>query len=183
MKMNVNVAALIENLSSDTPKTKYAAAKRLVELSETSPQLVYPYYGQIKEFLDGDNQILQWTAIRIIGHLAVVDRKNKTDGVFMKVMAFLNSGKLIAASTAAAALVEIGAHKPRYMDEVLGEIINVEKYTYKTPECRNVVIGNVLKAIAPFGTEALRRPAVHAFVVRQRSNPRASVRRLAEKLT
>lgn len=58
----------------------------------------------------------------------------------------------------------------------------MEHYTGDTPECRNVAIGHVVKALALFKQEIRTKKAIVEFVQRQTQNSRPAVRKKAEAL-
>jgi len=46
-----------DDLSSDVPKIKYGTSKRLIEVAETNPDELYPYFDYIKELINHKNNI------------------------------------------------------------------------------------------------------------------------------
>jgi hypothetical protein len=131
--------------------------------------------------LDHENQILKWTAIDVIGHLAKSDKIKNTDRILKKLFGLLNAGKLITAGHAITALAGIAKAKPKYRGRITSELLKVERYKYDTDECRNIVIGIVIKAIGPFYPELKDKRAVIAFVKRQIKNRRNATRKKVEQ--
>jgi hypothetical protein len=171
----------LKDLSSKNPKVKYACAKRLTVLAELNPGRLYPRLDFFINMLDHENQILKWTAIDIVGHLTESDKIKKIDRILKRLFGFLNAGKLITAGHAAQALAGIAKAKPKYQRKITDELLKVERYKYDTAECRNIVIGIVIEAIARYYPDLKDRRAVAAFVKRQTKNRRNATRKKAER--
>jgi hypothetical protein len=176
----------LNDLLSKTPKIKYACAKQAVALSQTDPQALYSDFDMFVNLLEGDNNILKWTAIRVLGNLSAVDCDKKVDAILPALLANLSGKSMITAANTVASLAEIARHKPEYQDEILKSFLGVTnaKYYNKgkiSPECRNIVIGNVIKALPKFDQLIYQRKKAISFLKRQTKNTRPSVRKLAEK--
>lgn len=170
-----------KDLSSDDPKIKYACAKRLTVLAAKDPNKLYPRLEFFMEMLDHENQILKWTAIDVVGHLAESDKIKNLDRILKRLFGFLNAGKLITAGHAITALAGIAKAKPKYQRKIMDELLKVERYKYDTEECRNIVIGIAIKAIGPFFAELKAKKTVIDFVKRQLKNRRHATQIKAER--
>jgi hypothetical protein len=104
----------LADLSSSDPKVKYCCAKNLIAVAKENPASIYPHIDTFVKLLDGDNNVLKWTAIIIIGNLARVDKEKKVDRLIGRLVGFLNAGKLITANNATMALATIAIAKPQY---------------------------------------------------------------------
>jgi hypothetical protein len=171
----------LKDLSSKNPKVKYAAAKRLTVLSAINPAKLYPRLDFFIKMLDHENQILKWTAIDVVGHLAESDKMKNVDRILKRLFGLLNAGKLITAGHAVQALVGIASVKPKYRDRINRELLKVERYQYDTAECRNIVIGFVIKTIGPLHAGSKDKKPVIGFVKRQLKNRRPATRKKAEQ--
>ncbi|MFA5106705.1 MAG: DUF3795 domain-containing protein [Patescibacteria group bacterium] len=177
----------LKNLASDKPSVKYCTAKRAVELSKEKPRALYPKLGVFVPFLDGDNRIFKWTAIIIIGNLAIVDKNNRIGRLVPKLISFLHGQELITAANSIKALGLIAQAKPRFKEKIFTELIAVEKARYYnkgkvSPECRNVALGHVLSTFEAFPQDIARQKDLQAFIKRQLKNRRPAVREAAKKL-
>jgi hypothetical protein len=170
-----------KDLSSNKPKIKYGCAKRLTTLAKNEPDKLYPHFDYFVKMLDHENQILKWTAIDIVGHLAESDKIKNIGRILRRLFGFLNAGKLITAGHAAQALAGIAKAKPKYQRKITDELLKVERYKYDTEECRNIVIGIVINAVGPFYPELKDKKAVIEFAKRQLKNRRNATRKKAEQ--
>jgi hypothetical protein len=150
-------------LESKDPQVKYGMQKKILALSHSSPENLYPDFDFFVGLLDSTNNILQWTGILVLGNLARVDRHNKIEAVLPRLVSKLNAGKMITAGNTIKSLVEIACAKPELADLLAAEIIKVRDYHYDTPECKSIAAGHALKNIT--GVWGLLSPAVQEQVL------------------
>ena len=172
-----------EKLQSGDTKTKYALAKELLQTSEVSPVELYPYFGNFITLLDDSNNIIKWTAIDIIGNLAVVDQDKKIDQEVMdKLYDLLQDDKLITCNHAIYAFGIIAQHRPEYKPEIIKRLLLVPDNNFETDECEAIVTGKVLEALTPFIEEIKNEKEVRLFVKAATDSPRNSTKRKATEL-
>ncbi len=177
----------LKDFFSQDPKIKYSCAKQAVFISESNPELLYPDFDFFIQFLKGENKILKWTAIQVIGNLSKVDSQKKVDKLIPALIDLLSEESMIAAANAIKALSEIAKNKPKYSEKILKALLSVEKAKYYSkgkisPECTNVAIGHVIDALVKFGPTVYKRDDVKNFLERQTKNTRNKVKRMAEDL-
>jgi hypothetical protein len=172
----------LADLQSDSAEVKYCCAKNLIAIARENPARLYPHLDTFVKLLDGDNNVLKWTAIIIIGNLARVDKEKKIDKLIDRLVAFLNVGKLITANNATMALATIAIAKPQYQRKITKELLKVEHYDYDTDECRNIAMGKVIEAIGSYSSQLKDKKAVIEFAQRQTKNTRNATKKKAEHL-
>ena len=171
----------LADLQSDSAEVKYCCAKNLIAIAKEDPARLYPHLDTFVKLLDGDNNVLKWTAIIIIGNLAKVDQEKKVDKLISRLVGFLNAGKLITANNATMALAGIAIAKPQYQKQITKELLKVEHYEYDTDECRNIAMGKVIEAIGSYSSQLQDRKAVIEFAQRQTKNTHNATRKKAEQ--
>ena len=171
----------LADLQSNSAQVKYCCANNLIAIAKENPARIYPHIDTFVKLLDGDNNVLKWTAIIIIGNLARVDKEKKVDRLIGKLVGFLNAGKLITANNATMALAGIAIAKPQYRKEITEELLKVEHYDYDTDECRNIAMGKVIEAIGSYSSQLKDKKAVIEFARRQTKNTRNATRKKAER--
>ena len=171
----------LADLQSDSAKVKYCCAKNLIAIAKENPARLYPHMDTFVKLLDGENNVLKWTAIIIIGNLARVDKEKKVDKLIGRLVGFLNAGKLITANNAIMSLASIAIAKPQYQKQITEALLKVEHYDYDTDECRNIAIGKVIEAIGLYFSQLQDRKAVVEFAQRQTENTRNATRKKAER--
>ncbi|MGZ4814268.1 MAG: hypothetical protein ACXVZV_02600 [Terriglobales bacterium] len=175
------IAVVIQSLRSRVPATKYAAAKALRLVSERSPRLLYPHFDSFVDLLDSDNAFLRWDAMRILANLAPIDYQEKLARILDRYLDPITEHEMIGAANCIQSAAAIAQAKPHLADTIAREFLKVEHGIYKTPECRNIVIGHAITALDRFSREiGARRYDVLEFVNKQLRNPRAATRKKAE---
>ncbi len=172
----------LSDLSSDKPRIKYAAAKRLIRIAETDPRSLYPHREFFMNLLASKNNIIKWTAIDIVGGLCCIDNAQEAERYLKVFVDFLRGGKLIAANHAVAALAHVAANRPEHRRRVTSELLRCEGYEYETGECHNIVVGKVILALGLYLNPADLDERVIGFLKRQTSNTRQATRKKAEGL-
>ena len=175
------VEALLEGLSSPSARIKYRSAKLLAVLSERSPVLLYPYFDLFVRLFDGDNRILRWNAMRILGNLAPVDDCGRLEPLLGRFFAPILGEELIDANSVIAAAPAIALAKPHLADQIAACILNVSRANYATRECRNIAIGRAIDSFDGLIMLVKQREPITEFVRRQLRNPRPATRRRAER--
>jgi hypothetical protein len=177
----------LQELKSDKPQIKYHCAKRAIALSEKSPKALYPKLETFLKLLDGENNVLRWTALIVIGNLAAADPKGAIDRLVPKLTAYTRDPSLITAGNAAKALGKIAAYKPLLRNKIFKALLGMEKVTYynkgkPSPECRNVLMGHLIDVFTEFKNEVANQKEVISFIKRQTKNTRPVVKKQAEIL-
>ena len=134
----------LASLESKDPHIKYGMQKRILELSASHPETLYPDFDYFVSLLDSSNSILLWTGILVIGNMARIDRDHKMDPVLPQLVSMLNTGKMITAGNTIKALTEIIKARPVLADSLAREILKVKNDHYDTQECDNIAIGHAL---------------------------------------
>ena len=143
------IPKLVESLQSEKSSKKYAFEKALRLVSETQPELIYPYFDVFIKMLDSDNNFLKWGAIITIANLTAADTPLKFEAIFSKYYAPIIGPEMITAANIIGSSATIARFKPSLIDAITREILKVEKAKYKlkgclSPECRNVAIGHAI---------------------------------------
>jgi hypothetical protein len=88
---------------------------------------------------------------------------------------------LIDAANTMRGAAAIGAAKPYLADTIARHILEVERATYATPECRNVAIGHAINSLDRLFPIIAGKRDVQLFVSRQMDNTRTATRKKAER--
>ncbi|MBL0019563.1 MAG: hypothetical protein IPP17_24795 [Bacteroidetes bacterium] len=126
-------------LDALSPKVKYGFAKQLLQIALRSPEFLYPHFSRWHQMLEGENQILQWTAIDLMGRLARVDRFGKVESELPEIAFLLHSGHLITTAHAIEALGQIAKEKPcAKKPDSFRELLAVPEDDFDSTECRKL---------------------------------------------
>ncbi len=153
-----------DSLHDPDPKVRYGFAKEIATLAAKSPQTLYPRVDELLPFLDSENQILRWTVIDILGHLAAVDEAGKVENEIQRLIAFVHSGNLITCNHAIFALGSIAKYKPMTKRFILQELLKVAQDRFETEECHEIAIGKVVEVLGHFIPDVIKFPDAMQFV-------------------
>lgn len=168
----IPLASVFEGLSSKLPRVKFGCSKTLLLLSAQHPKLLCSSIDRIAELLDSKNRIIKWSAITILGNLAMVDTEGRIRNRVHKLYGFLAGGELITANNAMAALGKISRAFPEEQERIAAHLLGIERQLFETDECRNIAIGKAILALGMFCDPANSSKSVLDFVGRQTGNSR-----------
>ena len=142
--------ALLNAVSWDVARVKFGACKALRNLSECAPDLIYPQFDFFASFLRHENSILRWNAILLLGNLAPVDGERRVDRIIDDYLSPIRGPHLIDAANTIRGATAMATAKPYLADLIARHIVEVERASYATPECRNVAIGHAIDSPIAF---------------------------------
>jgi len=183
MLTRAQVSTAVRTMAAPSGAARFAAGKALSVTAEKDPSRVYPHFAAIAALLDSSSKIIRWIAIQIVALLAPADTDHKLDALLDKYLAFIRGSNMVSAANAIRGAGQIARCRPDLLDRIIPAILEVERATYETPECRNVAIGQALDALSELGPSVCRRPEAAGFIRRQRANTRAAVARCAARMT
>ncbi|UCE20445.1 MAG: hypothetical protein JSV84_08955 [Gemmatimonadota bacterium] len=179
-----NIAVLkkvFEGAGSPSKRIKNAAGKTLQIISEIAPQKLYLRFNYIVNLIEGEDTILKWIAIDMVGNLSGVDRENKINKKFLtKLYDLLSDESMITAGHSIETLGKIARNKARYRKEITTELLKVEKIE-RNEECRNIHIGQTIQAFSEYVEFLKDKKPILAFAKRAVKNSRNATKRKAER--
>jgi hypothetical protein len=186
IRENEHIPKLVEAFQAETSSKKFAFEKVLRLVSESQPELIYPYFDVFIKLLDSDNSFLKWGSIITIANLTATDTPKKFEAIFSKYYAPISGPTMITAANIIVSSATIARFKPSLIDAITREILKVEKAKYKlkgclSPECRNVAIGHAIDSFDKFYDQIEDNKEVLNFVKRQLKNTRKQVAKKAEQ--
>jgi hypothetical protein len=165
----------IAGLSESAATIKYGCDKVLRYLATSSPGVLYPHFDQFAK------TILRWGAIEIISHLATIDSENKFEPIFETYFSPIKGPVLITASNLIKASARIAKARPELVDRIAARILAVETARHQTAECRQIALGQAVKAFDEMFNQIAEKDLVVAFVRRRLKSRRNSTKQAAEK--
>ena len=149
--------------------------------STRKPNLLYPRFAFFVQLIEGEDTILKWIAIDVIGNVSSVDAKNRINKKILRTLYdLLSNESMITAAHAISALGNIAVHKPRHRKEITANLLRVEKIK-RNSECRNILIGHTILALTEYIDQIQDKKPVLAFAQRALKNSRHATRKKAEK--
>lgn len=172
----------LNKLESEDSKIKYGFAKELLKIGEENPILLYDDFDRWKNMMRGDNLILKWIAIDLIGYVSAVDQLNKLDQVFEELIHYVRSGQLIVCSHAIFSLGLIAGNKPEKRSEIINELLAVSNNAFDSDDCKDIAIGKVLITLKNFIEEYGEDKNILRFIKEAQSCNRLATRKKADLL-
>jgi hypothetical protein len=118
----------------------------------------------------------------ILANLASVDLRGRLDGALDRYFAPLLGPVLMLAATTVKGGAGIGLGRPELAEDVVQRLITVAHGRYRTPECRNLILGHAVEAIDSLLSEVADPTPVLAWVRSLGDNPRMATRQRAMRL-
>ncbi|MFC2012092.1 hypothetical protein ACFLVU_03065 [Chloroflexota bacterium] len=171
---------VMEGMSAPRANPKFKCAKILRMVSEKNPRLLYPHFDYFAGFLGGENTILMWNAMDILGNLATVDTEGKFDLLFDRFYKFLDKGSLITAGHVVASSGKIARAKPYFEKRITEELLRVKEIPLPTEECRRILGGGTIEVFGEYFEQAENKPEILSFVESHLKSTRNSTKKKAE---
>jgi len=175
------IPEILAGVSSAEARVRFNSAKILRIISEKQPNILYSKIEFFIELLESKNNILKWITIDIIGNLASVDSEKKFERAFRKFYCLLSDESMITAGHVIDNSGKIAIAKPYLQDRITRELLKVEKIEYKTPECRNILLGKVISSFDQYIHQFDNKEKMISLARRQLKNSRKATRAKAEK--
>lgn len=183
---------VIDGAASENKRIKNASAKCLRTISELAPHKLYPHFNLFAKLLDGEDNILKWNAIYILGNLTVVDDENKFDAAMLKKYFNLFYDKsIVTAANTFRILGTVALYKPGFRKKITNKLINaclpdrqVETLPFSS-ECRNILAGTAIEAFEMFIDDIKDNKnaclPIDKFAQKHLKNRRSGTRKKAER--
>jgi hypothetical protein len=185
VKQNFDLLPIILNgISSSKAAIRYGCAKVLMDLSEESPEKLYPHIEFFIDLLESKYRILTWNAMTIITNLTKVDTQGKFDVIFDRYYTFLNDPYMVTVANIVEHSGKIARSKPYLIPKITNELLKVEDLSitpHLTEECKRVIAEQAIKSFTIFFDKIDDKDKVIAFVERQSNSSRKSLKKAAEK--
>ncbi len=170
----------LEIINNDKSSIKFAAEKVIRLVSESVPELVYPYFKQIASLIDSKNSFIKWGAIITISNLVAVDQQELFLNIFEQYFAMLDDNKMVTAANVAGNAWKIALRYPDLEPDITSRLIKAAGNIFHhkgepSPECNNVMCGHLIDCFDHYFEHSKRQAEIIAFLTRQQHNPRKKV--------
>lgn len=177
-----HIPDLITALEDKKARIRYGCAKILHLLSETHPDLLYPYFDSFTSLLKNENNIIRAEALYVLSQLALVDTDNRIEAVLEDYLAPIKGPVLMVAANAIQGGARIALAKPECAGRIADAILAVPEASYKTEECVQVASGEAIMALDAFTQLVIDIRPIRKFIQSQRRSSRKGTRARAEKV-
>ncbi len=174
---------MICGMSADKAAIRYGCGKILMDLSEETPEKLYPYMDSLIEHLDSNYRIITWQAMAIIANLTRVDSENKFDEVFDKYYSFLDNEYMVTVANVVGHSGKIALAKPNLVNRITNKLLKVENIKttpHLTDECKKVITEQAIISFGMFFNEIEKKDEVISFVKKHLNSTRKTLKTNAE---
>ncbi|MCJ7694823.1 MAG: hypothetical protein MUO40_05285 [Anaerolineaceae bacterium] len=173
-------------IETDRSAIKFLCEKVIRQLSQSHPELLYPYFERISSLMDSDNNFIKWGFILTLPNLLKVDVQNKWDVVSKHYLSFLGSDSLVTFGNAVSGVPKILAAHPQHEQEIVSKLLDIDQHTFLhkgmvSPECLNVAKGHIIDCFTRIVPTAQYEQPILAFVRANLDNSRKQVREKAKR--
>ncbi len=173
---------IISGTSSSSANLRFKCAKILRITSESTPEVLYPYFEFFETLLESENNIIKWNAMDIIANLTIVDTGDKFDCIIDKYYRLFNQGSLITSAHVVENSGKIARGKPHFREVIANEILKVSDIPLPTAECRSILAGKVILTLSNYPELVTDKNRVISFLTGQLNSTRNATRKKAEIL-
>jgi len=174
---------VLKGVSSPKATIRYGCAKVLMDLSDESPEKLYPYMDSLANLLDSKYRIITWNAMAIIANLTRVDKERKFDAIFDKYYRLINNDYMVTVANVVGHSGKIALAKPYLANKITNELLRVENISttpHLTEECKRVIAEKAIESFDLFFDKIEQKEKVISFVKRHRNSKRPALRAEAE---
>ncbi len=173
---------LFEAASSPAKKVKNAAGKALRIVSEVDAASLYPRLGRFVALMDGDDTILKWLSIDIVGNLSFVDTERRVDDkVVQRFLALARDDALVTAAHAVDNLWKLAVNEPQHRKVITQGLLRVDSVSRRV-DCRSILAGKVLVTFGRYYdsiADRRQRNRIVSYAKDHLDDPRSATRKKA----
>lgn len=170
----------LEIINYDKSSLKFGAEKVIRQVSESHPELVYPYFNEISRLTQSENSFIKWGAIITISNLVSVDELKLFPGIFERYFDLLEDRKMVTAANVAGNAWKIALRYPDLEPDITTRLIRAAGNIFyhkgePSPECNNVMCGHLIDCFDHYFESSKSQQEIIEFVTRQQVNKRKKV--------
>lgn len=153
-------AIMKEHADEAAPKkVRNAAIKTVSILAQHRPSWVVGHLDDFIGRLDDEANIIRWTAMDVVGAVAVVDGESGPSHSIRRPVVHsleraLEDVSMVTASHAVENLARIAVARKRYRASIVAALLRVETFP-REEACREVLLGKVVEALESIGPTGL----------------------------
>ncbi len=164
------ISLLIEGINEESARLKYGCLNTLIIVGKINPDSLYQYFDFFVDQLESPHGIIKLAAIKSIGALTSVDKDNRFEKIAEKYFALTFDPDMTPGATIAKETPNIIKSKPHLTPMILEHLLSVTKHTYKSIECKNILIGHIINALDKIHPQLDDKTPVMEFVKNQIEN-------------
>lgn len=175
---------LFETVRTGKSTIRYSCSKTIRRLSQRNPDLIYPYFSSIADWLHIPNSFIRCDSIFILAELVSVDINHLFSDIYEEYFDLIRYQKMVTAANVAGNAWKIVQAVPEWEPDITERLLEVSKITYlhrgePSEECKNIMYGHVLDCFDHYFNLTCMKDEIFRFAEKQVNNPRKSVAKKA----
>jgi hypothetical protein len=167
----------MQNLKTTKGDTRFEAYKAVLAVSADKPELIYPHWDTLVEFLRNEGADTKFMAVQLIANTVRADSEKKFEKLVDEFYKELSHESIVVAPHVALSSAKIIKAKPHLMDKITGLLLNIDKVTTcKHPE---LVKAYVIEAFDGYIDKVSDKRKIIAFVNDQADSTSPKTRKIA----
>jgi hypothetical protein len=132
--------------------------------SQASPELFYPYWGDMVPLLQHKNSYHRDMALTILANLTQADRENLFPLIFHDYFVHVDDPKFMTGKCCVQNSIKIIRSKPELKDQILALLIDVEHHCAYPAKQKELLKSDVLEILDEVYAEVSDKPGVDGFI-------------------
>lgn len=157
------ILELLEGILSEKDTTRYNSYKVLLQISEMTPESIYPEWAYFESLMKSSNAYHRSIAVQILANLSRVDVENKFGKIFDEYYTMLNDSVIVARNVAVNS-GKIAKAKPEFQMKITEKLLNIDKTNQKH---KGLVKGDAIEALDLYFEEIENKETIVKFIREQ----------------
>jgi hypothetical protein len=150
--------------------------------SRNSPNLFYPYWGEIAQLLYHKNSYHRDIALEIIGNLSKVDQENRFVEIEDDYFKIINDEKFMTGNCCVKNMLKIYRHKPEQRERIIETLLDIDNRCDYTEKQKGVLKADVLEIFDEVYKEVTQREKINEFIKTELHSISPKTRKKAKEL-
>ena len=177
---------LFEIVQGERSTVRYSCSKAIRILSERQPDKIYPYFGDVANWLQDANSFVKWDGILTLANLAAVDTQCRFASIYEEYFGLLRDSKMVTAANVAGHAWKVVRAVPEWESDITQRLLEVPQIVYlhhgePSAECNRVICGHVLDCFDRYFDLSKNQQAILSFAHSQLNSSRKSVAKKAAR--
>lgn len=180
------IQLLFDLLEQEKSAVKYLCEKIVRQLSEQSPEALYPYFDRMAALLESPNNFIKWGFILSVANMLSVDCAEKWKSVEDNYLSFYKAKDIPAFGNAVKSLPKLLDVYPELEKKIVPALLGIDGHVFyhkgePSQDCLNVAKEHIIDCFFQIYEKSAYRGEMLRFAEDNLQNPRAGVRSRAKR--
>lgn len=180
------IQLLFDLLEQEKSAVKYLCEKIVRQLSEQSPEMLYPYFDRMAALLESPNNFIKWGFILSVANMLSVDSAEKWKSVEDNYLSFYSAKDIPAFGNAVKSLPKLLGVYPELEKKIVPVLLGIDGHVFyhkgePSQDCQNVAKEHIIDCFFQIYEKSAYQGEMLRFAEDNLQNPRAGVRSRAKR--